>query len=257
LHQLAHVLEQKGVISEAVATFKEAFDIASETLPADDMQLQELRVCFGGLLEVHDRFAEAEPLRKASVLFYEGAPPHQIERLEISLGRLGESYYRQGKLLDAVSVCRELLERRRERLGTQHPDVLLTMSSLARALTELAWQGEASAGNYDASRNEDSSRGGLSQGKAANEAEQLLRDVVAKGGEAFPREDWRSHEIQNRLADAIASVARFDQGLSIKIRAAKTAEAEALFRSSATALSESPAVKARYRSDCFKRLVRF
>jgi hypothetical protein len=84
-----------------------------------------------------------------------------------------------------------------------------------------------------------------------------MRDVLAKGEESLPQGDWRRYEIQNRMADAIAAVARFEQTLSTKIRAAKTAEAEALFRKSAASLSGSSAVESRYRTDCFKRLVRF
>jgi serine/threonine protein kinase/Tfp pilus assembly protein PilF len=192
LTQLGHVLEDRGELAAAEATYRDALERSRR---AADPRPQDSLVLVGNLgriLQRQGRFDEAEPLCRESADGLRKLLGEEHTLTLDALSSLGTLLEKQGKEVEAETIVRGVLQARLRRDGEDHPATLSASSDLANML--------------------------IRQGKL-HDAEPLLRNAVALMRRVFGEDHYMT-------IAAINSYARVQQLLG------RFAEAETLLRES-------------------------
>ncbi len=159
--------------------------------------------------------------------------------------RIAEKLSRLGRHAEAAPLYRESYELVGKTFPTNNKDALQSMSGLARALSEWAWQG------YRPSTDEATN---LSR---AREAETLLRECLTTWQKGKDPTSWRVADVQSRLGAAIMVATALDRELDEPGRESRMVEAEKFLLDGFNGLESDPDKDhARYLRDAVERRIR-
>ena len=161
---------------------------------------------------------------------------------------MAEKYRLLGRHAESALHYRALYERKASKRAHDHEEVLTSMSSLARALTEWSWQDHQSGveATVDGAALE-----------RAREAEQLLRECLTRREKATaPDLRWRIGDVQSRLGAAIMVATVLDGAPDDASRQGRMAEAERYLLDGFKAMEAEPSSGPKYQHHAAERLVR-
>jgi tetratricopeptide (TPR) repeat protein len=131
--RLGMVLWDAGQGDEGEALVKEAMDLPEEVLPPDDPARLHLGSVYGTILHQQRRLREAEEVHRKLLTAVEehaedeGTTPRTVLSVRHNLGTTLAALERFD---EAKAVLTDVLRRRREELGEDHPDVAVTLREL-------------------------------------------------------------------------------------------------------------------------------
>jgi serine/threonine-protein kinase len=187
--QLADVERQRTNLAAAEADLRHALAVLTKVAPPNDMRLAHTLNNLALVLQTRGQAAEAEGLSERAAAISSQYPGEIRETLAM-MSNLGSELSDCGRYAEAEKVLREVLARRRQLLGEDHPQVQLSKVRLGFLL--------ARRGKY-------------------TEAEPLYRDALEHYGRL-----WGEHHIQTLAAMNNLALLLADTG--------RAKEAEALFR---------------------------
>jgi serine/threonine protein kinase/tetratricopeptide (TPR) repeat protein len=281
LGDLGFVFGRLGKNLEETTAYQESLTIARKATPKDFRVLELVLQNLSLTLEYQGHILEAEAVDRERVEWARQDASNNPDRLEDCLYALADTLYRQRKYSDAEPFYREVMNRRRRRRSHQSEDALKPTASLARLLSDWAWQDRPIV----QATPDPVSQGTNSAKTRAHEAENLLREClelrvaplkigtntysvsfsgysdkykhsIGTGRLVTNVEPWSIADTRSRLGGAVLSVAFTDPSLKPEGRTLKLNEAEKLLLESNQVLQQSPNADKKYRRHALERLVR-
>lgn len=135
-HNLAAVLQNKGMVEESERHYREVLAIREWSLGSNHPETLSTLANLGSLLRLKGMLTEAEHmLEQARVAYVDLLGERHPFTLTVRTN-IGSVYMDKGRPDKAAQVYREVMEAQKVVLGYSHPDTLLTRVNLAVALGE-------------------------------------------------------------------------------------------------------------------------
>ncbi|MEM7352252.1 MAG: serine/threonine-protein kinase [Acidobacteriota bacterium] len=131
VNNLALLLHEKGDYTTAEELYREALRLGGERAAGDTTVLSNLAL----LLFDRGAYGEAEELYRRTLRQIEAETPQSPVAARVR-SELGMTLFEQGRLDEAENVLRRAVEQRRTLLGSQHPDLALSLRPLATVLVQ-------------------------------------------------------------------------------------------------------------------------
>jgi len=259
LYALAVALDhQRGRDTEAEALLREALAMQKKFLGDEDPYVARSQIELADVLVKQGRQIEAAGVCLEGLAMARKSARNDVPKWEVRLFDLADLLYRQRSYEASEPLFRELLASVRTRLSTEHDDVLGPTASLARMLSDWAWEEVMYHRRSPLTTNIDLPRTGKASApyERARESEALLRECLAIRLRGTNSNHWRTGELKTRLGGAQMSVAVCDPSLGAENRQTKLAEAEALLLEGNQRLQQSNSADRKYKRDALERLVR-
>jgi tetratricopeptide (TPR) repeat protein len=141
LHNLAEVVHLQGKYAEARPLSRRALAISETVLGPEHPQVANMLSGQADLLMQGGSYPEAERLYKLALAISETAP--RSEHLVRALNNLATVLQIQGRYAEAEPLYRRALETVRDLLGSEHPQVALTLANQAELLERQGRHAEA------------------------------------------------------------------------------------------------------------------
>jgi serine/threonine-protein kinase len=133
LRLLADVQRQRSKYPEAERSLREAIRLQQKLLPPDDVEFSHTWNNLGLVLQAQGRLNEAEPLFRSAITISRKYPDQATQTL-VMMSNLGVLLAQRGTVDEGEALLREVLDRRRQVLGPDHPQVARSLSRLAAVL---------------------------------------------------------------------------------------------------------------------------
>jgi serine/threonine protein kinase/tetratricopeptide (TPR) repeat protein len=200
------------------------------------------------VLEKQGKVAEQETLLRGALEEARGLEPANPLRVETQILTLGENLYRQNKFAEAERLCREVIESRQARPGTEQKDMIVPRARLARLLAEWAWTERVPDSEIKNQKPEVIAH--------ALEAERLMRQCLEASLRMQSAGTRESAEYRSRLGGALLAVAVTNPALTESERIAKFTEAESLLLEGSETLQQDAKADRTSKREAITRLVR-
>jgi tetratricopeptide (TPR) repeat protein len=140
----AIALQEQGAFGGAENLYRDVLtELDKQKSPAFDKQRSAVLLNLGSVLEMQQRFSDAERCYRTSISLQREHGQADVALLITGLQNLASVLQIQGKAKDARLVLERLLKQLRESLGANHPITMQTCHNLARLLHDQAQYTEA------------------------------------------------------------------------------------------------------------------
>jgi len=197
LQMLGSVRRDMGHLGTALELYTRALDMAKAEGSEDDRAFET------DIGEVHARRGElqhAEAHLKAALRHDERVDAEDIV-FGVSLSSMGNVYHWQGDVKRAIEHYRKALRIQQSALRPDHPDLIVTRMSLARALRD---SGDAQHALQSATAVEQTLRSGAQEGPDLSRALILKADLLREQGR-FPEAERSIREAMQRQSDCFGT----------------------------------------------------